>query len=213
MRPFRVAVTFDAEHPDRPHHLVGHEHELLDTLGELDVRATFFVQGRWAEAFPDAARRIGDEGHLVGNHSHYHARMHLLTEAGLREDLRAAAGVIERHCRRDPVPWFRAPFGAGASDARVQDALQELGYTQVLWTSTGSDWDPERTAAHVEDELLASALAHGDGAILLCHTWPSHTYATLAGTIARLRSAGAQLVTVDQLDASQIPSTWGPGGD
>lgn len=210
MAPFRVALTFDAEHPDRPHHLVGREHAILDTLGDLGVRATFFVQGRWAEAFPDQARRIGDEGHLVGNHSHYHAQMQLLTEAGLRQDLTAAAGVIERRCRRDPVPWFRSPFGAGASDPRVQAALAELGYRQVLWTSSGDDWEPAKTPAQVEDDLVAAAIAHGDGAILLSHTWPSHTHVSLASTVARLRVAGAVLVTVDELDADRIPDTWGP---
>lgn len=210
MTSLRVALTFDAEHPDRPHHLVGSEHALLDTLGELGVRASFFVQGRWAEAFPDQARRIGDEGHLVGNHSHYHARMQLLTNAGLREDLRTAEGIIERICRRDPAPWFRSPFGDGADDPRVRDALAELGYRQVLWTASGDDWEPARTPAAVEDELVATALARGDGAILLCHTWPSHTHATLATTIARLRAAGAELVTLDQLDAASLPAGWDP---
>ncbi len=47
----RVALTFDAEHPDRPT-VSGVEEQLLDVLDDLEVRATFFVQGRWAEAFP-----------------------------------------------------------------------------------------------------------------------------------------------------------------
>ena len=212
MDRFRVALTFDAEHPDRPHHRVGEEHLLLDRLGELGVRATFFVQGRWAEAFPDRARRIADEGHLVGNHSQYHARMDLLTDAGLREDIRDAAGAIERICRRDPVPWFRSPFGAGADDPRVRDALAELGYRQVLWTASGDDWDHRKAAATVEEDLVSAALAHGDGAILLAHTWPSHTHDTLVATIGRLRAAGAELVTIDALEPAAIPGSWERSG-
>lgn len=208
MTRFRVALTVDAEHPDRPHNLVGREDALLEQLGELDVRASFFIQGRWAEAFPDQARRIADAGHLIGNHSHYHARMHLLTPAGLREDLRTAADVIERICRRDPVPWFRSPFGAGASDPNVRDALTELGYRQVLWSASGDDWEPDKTPAAVEDDLVGSAIAHGDGAILLLHTWPSHTHATIRSTVARLRTAGAELVTLDALDPQSIPDRW-----
>jgi peptidoglycan-N-acetylglucosamine deacetylase len=110
MSSLRVALTFDAEHPDRPHHLVGSEDQLRETLGSLNVHGTFFVQGRWAEAFPDQARRIADDGHLIGNHSHYHAKMHLLTEAGLMEDIKTAAGAIETICKRDPAP--RLPAGA-----------------------------------------------------------------------------------------------------
>ena len=65
---------------------------LLETLASLDVTATFFVQGRWAEAYPDVARSIADGGHLVGNHSHYHARMPLLTDDGLATDIADAGG-------------------------------------------------------------------------------------------------------------------------
>ena len=205
--PFRVALTFDAEHPDRPHHRVGSEDKIRETLGKHGVRATFFVQGRWAEAFPDRARRIADDGHLIGNHSHYHARMPLLTEAGLRDDLKTAEGVIEAACRRSPVPWFRPPFGVGSKDRRVQAALTELGYRQVLWTATGGDWEEWQTARQVEDRLVASTVAAGDGAIVLCHTWPASTHASLAGAIKRLRAAGATFVTVDALDAASFPDS------
>jgi len=51
---FRVALTFDAEHPDRPAR-PGNDERLLDALAAAGVRATFFVQGRWAEAYPAVA--------------------------------------------------------------------------------------------------------------------------------------------------------------
>jgi peptidoglycan/xylan/chitin deacetylase (PgdA/CDA1 family) len=46
----RVALTLDAEHPDRPWCPPGNADGILDTLKEREVTATFFVQGRWAEA-------------------------------------------------------------------------------------------------------------------------------------------------------------------
>ena len=49
---------------DRPHH-GDHTAWVLDELGRLDVRATFFLQGRWVEAFPAVARSIVDGGHLM----------------------------------------------------------------------------------------------------------------------------------------------------
>ena len=53
---FRVALTFDAEHPDRPTE-PGVTAAILDRLAELAVPATFFVQGRWVEAEPAVAKR------------------------------------------------------------------------------------------------------------------------------------------------------------
>jgi len=92
---FRVALTFDAEHPDRPS-AAGVQERLLEQLSRDGVRATFFIQGRWAEAYPETARLIAEGGHLIGNHSHYHARMPLLSARGLRSDISAAeAAIIE----------------------------------------------------------------------------------------------------------------------
>ena len=49
--------------------------EILAALADAGARATFFIQGRWAEAFPELARSIAEAGHLVGDHSFYHARL------------------------------------------------------------------------------------------------------------------------------------------
>jgi peptidoglycan/xylan/chitin deacetylase (PgdA/CDA1 family) len=49
-------------------------------------------------------------------------------------------------------------------------------------------------------ELLEGAAAHGDGAILLMHSWPQVMPAALDEAIRRLRDAGATFVRVDELD-------------
>ena len=109
--PFRVALTFDAEHPDRPAR-PGNDRRLLDALSRVDVTATFFVQGRWAEAHPDVARRIATDGHLVGHHSHYHVRMLGLSGHGLKIDIARGEQAILEATGVDPHPWFRLPFGS-----------------------------------------------------------------------------------------------------
>ena len=201
---FRVALTFDAEHPDRPS-AAGVQERLLEALARLDVRATFFVQGRWAEAYPATARRIPDDGHLVGNHSHYHARMPLLGARGLRADIAAAQRTITEATGVDPRPWFRCPFGAGAGDARVQRFVREAGYRHVGWHVSARDWPPERTPAEVEASVVDGAIAHGDGCVVLLHTWPDRTEGAIEGVVRRLRAAGATFVRVDDLPASLVP--------
>ena len=112
----RVALTFDAEHPDRPSAAPGGTGRILDALGRSQARATFFVQARWAMANPSLVRRIADEGHVIGNHSTYHARMTLLSDDGLRTDVRQAGETIAELAGVDPRPWFRCPFGDGHDD-------------------------------------------------------------------------------------------------
>jgi len=168
---FRVALTFDAEHPDRPSE-DRVEERLLDALDRRSTVATFFIQGRWAEAYPSTARRIAESGHLVGSHSHYHARMALLTKAGLRSDIAVAERAIVDATGVSPRPWFRCPFGSGSGDQRVQSVVRKAGYRHVGWHVIGRDWPPERTATEVEDAIVEGCLAHGDGAIVLLHSWP-----------------------------------------
>jgi Predicted xylanase/chitin deacetylase len=194
---FRVALTFDAEHPDRPTEL-GVAEAILAILERASIRATFFVQGRWAEAYPETARRIGRAGQLVGNHSHYHARMPLFSAAGFATDVRAAETVIGDVLGVDPRPWFRCPFGAGHDDPAVVSALAGLGYREVGWDVDPFDW--ERPADAVETGVVDGAIAGGDGAVVLLHTWPASTGAALPAILRRLTDAGATFVGVDELD-------------
>src|SRR5206468_1820157 len=168
---FRVALTLDAEHPDRPWCPPGNADRILDALRDANARATFFVQGRWALSNPDTARRIADEGHLVGHHSHFHARMPLLSDAGLRADLTEAQQAIEDTLGTDPRPWFRCPFGAGSDDPRVLEALEELGYRNVHWHVVLEDWEAWRDGPAIASDAIEGAVAHGDGAVVLLHTW------------------------------------------
>jgi len=198
--PLRVALTFDAEHPDRPWCPPGNAERILDTLAEHGVRATFFVQGRWAESQPGAARRIADEGHLVGHHSHYHARMPLLSDDGLDADLADGQAAIVAATGSDPRPWFRCPFGAGHDDPRVLGRIEAAGYRDVHWDVELEDWEAHRTGEAITVDCLAGVQAHGDGAVVLLHTWPGGTGDAVGPILTRLRALGADLVGVDELE-------------
>jgi peptidoglycan-N-acetylglucosamine deacetylase len=195
---FRVALTLDAEHPDRPHRTGGTE-RVLDILAQRELRATFFIQGRWAEAFPVVARKISDAGHLVGNHSHYHARMPLLTDAGISADVLAAERAIRRTTGVDPRPWFRCPFGAGTDDPRVIGALTSAGYTEAGWEIDGNDWHRAATGPRLADAVLRATIEHGDGARVLLHPWTTATRTGLPLIIDGLRAAGATFIRLDSL--------------
>ena len=110
-----------------------------------------FLQGRWVEAFGELARRVGTDGHLIGNHSFYHARMPLLSDDGFEEDIREAQRAIIDATGVDPRPWLRFPFGAGADTAGLVDRLSRLGYRHVGWDVEVYEWEPGRSAREVVD--------------------------------------------------------------
>jgi len=195
---FRVALTFDAEHPDRPHR-TGGTMRVLDALAVGETPATFFLQGRWAEAEPRIARAIAERRHLIGNHSHYHARMPLLSAAGFRADVRAAERAIVRTTRQDPRPWFRCPFGAGTDDPAIRARLAEMGYREMGWDVDVADWRIAATGPAVARAVVERVIAHGDGAVVLLHPWTRATGRGLPTILAGLRDAGAAFVRLDAL--------------
>jgi peptidoglycan/xylan/chitin deacetylase (PgdA/CDA1 family) len=196
----RVALTFDAEHPDRPWCPPGNAERILDALVAGGVRATFFVQGRWALAEPELAARIRDDGHLIGNHSHYHARMPLLADDGLRSDIADAQVAIETATGVDPRPWFRCPFGEGHDDPRVQAAIGEAGYRDVHWDVELEDWEPWRTGESIVADAVEGVRVHGDGAVILLHTWPGGTGDAIGPLIERLADLDVTYVTLEALE-------------
>ncbi len=200
--PGSVALTFDAEHPDRSWCPPDAAERILDVLAGAGIRATFFIQGRWAEAYPGTARRIADEGHLIGNHSHHHARMPLLLDRGLREDVDAAREAIVQATGRDPRPWFRCPWGAGAKDPRVLAALAAAGYRHVGWHVEVEDWEPTRAPQAIAADAIDGVRRHGDGTVLLLHTWPGGTVDALPRVLDDLPD-GTRFITVDAL--AEVP--------
>ena len=206
--PFRVALTIDAEFADRPTS-DGTTARLLDVLAELAVPATVFVQGRWAAAQPQLARRVVEDGHLLGNHSHHHARMTLLTGAGIARDVLEAEKAIEDATGVSPKPWFRCPFGAGARSPRVIRRLASVGYDDVSWHVDSNDW-AGGSARRLEGRIVRGTLAHGDGAVILVHGWPAATPDAVRASVVRLRDAGAGFVRLDELP--EVPGLRLPAG-
>ena len=193
-----MAITIDTEHPDHPC-TSGNLPAILDALRAAGTRATFFIQGRWANANPEIARRIAEDGHTIGNHSKSHAPMDMLTDAGIAASIAEAEQMIEQASGVNPRPWFRCPYGDGQDDPRVLAAIERAGYRHVGWTIVPYDWEPGRVPADLVEHVLDGYVREGDGGIVLMHSWPDVTAAALPELLDRLRAAGADLVGVEQL--------------
>lgn len=136
-------------------------HHILSDLDDRNVRATFFVQGKWARVYPDEVKRIADEGHLIGSHGYWHAPWPHLNNMAVQSDLNQAYDWIEKACGQNPGRLVRPPYGK--KDERLVD------YEQVLWDVDGQDW--KAPAAFVRMCLDDPP----DGSIILLHTWPDAT--------------------------------------
>ncbi|RIH58856.1 polysaccharide deacetylase family protein [Streptomyces sp. SHP22-7] len=121
--------------------------DILDTLAEYDVRATFFVCGEMADHNRDLLSRMADEGHVVGNHTWSHPLLTRLTRRRIRSEMERTSEVVER-AYGEPPRWFRAPYGAWNRAAFQLGA--ELGMEPLAWTVDTLDWTTPGTGTIVE---------------------------------------------------------------
>jgi peptidoglycan/xylan/chitin deacetylase (PgdA/CDA1 family) len=63
------------------------------------------------------------------------------------------------------------------------------------------DWEPHRAGHAIAVDAIRMARAHGDGAVIVLHTWPEGAADALRPMMDGLREAGASFVRVDELDA------------
>jgi peptidoglycan/xylan/chitin deacetylase (PgdA/CDA1 family) len=172
-----VALTFD----DGP--LPGSTDRILDTLGELNARATFFVIGRYVRQFPHIVRRMYDEGHVVANHSHNHLHTGLFGRHRYWvKELTRADDAIEQAIARRPA-IFRPPMGY--KHWHVMNAAADLGHSVVTWSLRARDVRATPAAAIVE--RLVEPSRGGDVIILHDGTDPCLRRQDRSGTVGAVR--------------------------
>jgi peptidoglycan/xylan/chitin deacetylase (PgdA/CDA1 family) len=193
--PGRIALTFEAGGETAP------APAILAALDSADARATFFLDGRWAEANEGLVRSIAERGHELGNHGYRHPDWTTMSSAAIEADLTATERVAERLTGRSVRPWARPPYGA--VDDRVLGVLRDAGYHAVYRDAVdGAHWPGETTAATVRDRALRSA---HDGGVIVFHTNRAETPEALPEVIDDLRAAGLRPGTLSELDGIPTP--------
>ncbi len=162
--PNQIALTYD----DGPN--PGVTERLLEVLARHNVRATFFMIGRFVRQRPDLARAVAAAGHLIGNHTMTHPWLAWQSAARIREELTACNRALE-DTLGIPIRFFRAPHGARRP--YVLRTARALGLTPVQWNVTALDWNPlpaaqilanlQRGIAHNQRRHRASNLLLHDG--------------------------------------------------
>jgi peptidoglycan/xylan/chitin deacetylase (PgdA/CDA1 family) len=138
--PNQIALTFD-DGPNDPY-----TPQLLEILEQHQVKATFFMIGRFVRQRPDIVRAVQAAGHLIGNHTMTHPWLVLESPANVRQQLVDCNSALE-DVLGEKVHYFRPPHGARRPD--VLRTAHELSLTPVLWNVMGYDWKPENDTAKI----------------------------------------------------------------
>ncbi|HVL38818.1 MAG TPA: polysaccharide deacetylase family protein [Fimbriimonadaceae bacterium] len=170
--------------------------EMLNILGREKVKATFFVVGKQVEQHPALVRRMMNEGHEVGNHTHSHPRLAGLDAEEIRREIVECNRAI-REATGANSNLFRPP-GMRYDDV-VIDTAQSLRYVTIHWNVAARDFE-----RHSPDWIAERVIRQtSPGSVILLHGHPD-TVAALPTILSTLKSRGYRFVTVSQM-LSRLP--------
>ncbi len=156
----KLYLTFDAGYEN------GNIEKILDILKTENVHAAFFILNNLIIKNTELVKRMGDDGHLVCNHTSNHKDMTTLSEDEMIANLKRVEDKYREYTGRNMEKIFRFPEGKYNKETVM--TCYKSGYKTVFWSMAYDDWDNENqpTADVAVKKMLANT---HNGAIILLH--------------------------------------------
>ncbi|WP_010649236.1 polysaccharide deacetylase family protein [Oceanobacillus massiliensis] len=165
--------------------------EMLSILKENKVKATFFIEGKWAKENSDLVKMIDEEGHVIGNHAYNHPDMARLSSGDSVEQINQTNQILKAITGEKPK-WFAPPSGS-FNDQVVQSA-HSMDMETILWTVDTIDWKNPSVSVMIN---RVTEKIH-PGATVLMHP-TSSTANGLDQLIKLIKERGYKLGTIETL--------------
>lgn len=183
-----VALTFD----DAPS---SHTEEILITLKEKQVKATFYEIGRAIEQYPAEAKAIVKAGMEVGNHSYSHQRFLFKSQPFIDSEIQKTNQLIRDTGYQGEIT-FRPPYGKKLFGLPLY--LHSHNVKTIMW-----DVEPDTHAPGSEESIVNYTLENTKpGSIILLHPFCdlcTSDRAAIGKIIDGLEKKGYKFVTVSEL--------------
>ena len=184
-----VVLTFD----DGP--LPPRSTRVLEILASECVKATYFMVGRMARAYPDMVRRTHEAGHTIGTHSESHPlSFHRMSMDHAQQEINQGIASVTSALGdgTKPAPFFRIPGLLRADGVERYLASEHL----MVWSADldADDWT-RISSAQVYARALARIEANHGGIVLL-HDIQPRTVEALPYLLKELKRRGYRIVHI-----------------
>jgi peptidoglycan/xylan/chitin deacetylase (PgdA/CDA1 family) len=188
-----VALTFD----DGPN--AGTTLQIVNTLTERQIPATFFMLSSMAQANPAVVRKIAANPRFeIASHTVSHPNLTKLSASAVAMQVTSANSTLSELSGRT-ITLFRPPYGN--HNAAVDAVVRSVGQAVIIWDVDTEDWK-NRNAATTTARAVSGARS---GSIILLHDIHASTAAAVPGIIDQLRARGYVFVTVSELLGPTVP--------
>ena len=174
---------------------------VLDILKEENVKASFFVIGKYVDKHPELVKRAYDDGHYIANHGYDHnnSKLYASSESFINEvkstdlEIGKAIGDLNycSHIFRFPNGYMSA--NNKGSKKKAAKILQEMDYTYVDWNCLNKDSERKTSNYQLLNNLKKSAKNKGTLVVLMHDTADvNNSSEILKESISYLKSEGYQ---------------------
>ena len=185
-----VYLTFDEGYE------AGYTSQILDTLKENKVSATFFITAHYWNTQEELVKRMIEEGHTVGNHTVNHKSMPDLTDEEIKQEVMDLHTAIYHKIGYE-MRYIRPPKGEVSE--RTIHITNQLGYQTIMWSLAYDDWDENKQG---REEYAKSKIIDNihNGAVILLHGNSKDNANILGDCIKQIKEMGYEFRSLDQFE-------------
>ena len=185
-----------------------------------DIRATFFVVGKYAVEHTEVLDQLHAQGHIIGNHTYEHPDMpyYVSVNGDVRDQIIRTNTVIQKYNDGKPI-YFRATYGKWSPEVArelnvdIRSSFRHVG--PVFWDIAGIDcyfWKLDKSVEEAAQVYLDDIEKKGRGVIVMHDgTADMDTVAAKSKTleltmylVPKLLALGYRFVGLDEIDDIQL---------
>ena len=187
----KVYLTFDVGYEN------GNVEKVLNVMKDNDVKGAFFILSNVINTSPELVKRMGEEGHLVCNHTSSHQDMsRVYDKEAFYEELENLEKLYKNCTKLEMSKYFRPP--EGKFNENTLKYANELGYKTVFWSFAYADWDNGKQMSPQAAKSKILENIH-NGAVVLLHPTSKTNAIILDDVIKELKSQGYTFGTLDDI--------------
>ena len=139
---------------------------VLNELNQYNAKVTFFCIGKNIVANPAILKRIINNGHTVGNHTHNHLNKWKVSRKTYLKDIKQTHEVLLQQIglQTETNKLFRPPYGK--ISPKVASKLLKKGYKVIMWDVLSGDFDLSITKEKCLENVLENTV---NGSIIVFH--------------------------------------------
>ena len=183
-----IYLTFDLGYE------AGYTENILNTLKENNVNATFFITAHYVNTASDLIQKMIDDGHIIGNHTVNHKSMPGLNREELTNEIMNLHRSIYDKFNYE-MKYMRPPKGEYSE--KSLDTITKLGYIPVMWSFAYADWDEAKQPSK-EDGIKKIIDNVHNGEIMLLHATSKTNMEILDTVIKQIKEMGYEFKSLNE---------------